>query len=402
MSVIMCSKKSKTLIPGLLLIFVSLASHSQSISRYSEGTVIFASNKQQKAYLWLNTTIEGNTVLNIKESETSLPRPYTPSDVLSFTIDKPGTKYVSDSLLLGPDSKQRFLRVILEGDYSLFSYESYYDTIFYLRDKEENIYELKDGGPGNSTFPGEQLKELFGSDADLIKDIESVTYTSKSLLGKIKTYHRRKGLSFEQYPPPVISSVFLELTSSAGLLKHVSEIDPIFVSRSPVFSGSLSAGMRLHRDIFELAIEAAFLKGSIYHEDKIELEGVQTNFYEETIKPTLLSGGIGITAYPIRSETIKPFISLGLNYHHFLKYNRQISEERLYHSDQSVIYDFSEFSDPPDDMSGVLFKAGATIKLNNVNFLKVYYSYHLFFGEDKNFINNNGISLTYQISIFKL
>ena len=391
----------------LVLLLLSQTVNSQVETKYSKGLVQFSNTEIREAYLWLTTSVDGETSLMLRTYITSLPNLFSANDVLWFTLEKEGMKYIADTLGLTPTKNRQFLRVYLEGTFSLLSYETYKGNEFYICDSVGKTLTLNcsSGNTEQEVISEESaasLISLLNARPSLSNKIKKSTISGKSVSSVLKAYHNNMGREYVEFPPPVVSSVFIELSGSEFILNHNSVIDPAFKSGSILYSASLLAGINLFRNKIELSLKSSIITGTIYHDDQIEEKDEITLFYEEQIKPLIISEGINVSYMPLPDRKVQPMFGLGIDYNFFINNKRTLTEETLYHESSLVVSENLTQRDNPQGFAGINIRAGVLFQTRKNNSIRLDCFFNKFSHNNIGYQNMSGFSISFQKKIINL
>lgn len=403
--------RNLTLIKWFSLISILICSYDvygQASTNYSKGEVKFKNSEPISAYLWLTTSAGGETGLNVKYYESTMPTTYSAEEVSWFTLKKEGVKYISDSANITTLPEKQFLRVYLEGDYNLFSYETYASTVYYISDLFGNYIVLGEQSRDDISEPGGygtyeyQLGDLFKSETYLYKKIDNSEFNGSSIAAVLKSFHRKNNRPFREYPPPYIESMFVGVSASYLTLNHQSVLDQEFVSQSLMLSSSLLFGISLNRDKVELSFESSISSGTINHNNRIEVVGIESIFYAESIETSIFSEGFSIGYKPLSSKRFQPYIAFGVNYNIYTNYDRTVVKDVINYYSNTTTSDTIKESSRPHGVAAFVVKGGALFNLNESNSFKVNYVINRFgFNKEEGSRLLSGFSFSYQRKILK-
>ena len=221
----------------LVLFLVSLNATAQNKSKetYIKGYVITSENKTIEGLLKTNDWEFSPQKVTFKTS-TGEEKVYEMKDLTEFGISD-SIKYVKTIVNMERSSDQYsinrnpeyvletvFLKVLLEGEASLFEYkEPYLNRFFYSKADKEfeplvyKKYVNSEGKNGENNTYQQQLSTQISCEAITNSNLERIKYNSKDLVDYFEKYHTCKNLDYKLYYDKTKKDVF-NLYIQAGIV----------------------------------------------------------------------------------------------------------------------------------------------------------------------------------------
>jgi hypothetical protein len=393
-----------------LLIFHPARLSSQedkiALTGFSKGYIVRSGGDTIKGSIKKPSTDAISDTVYFKTRNVS-PGIFSPFEVAEFGIYRNGEVYRSVEVptLRGPELS--FIRILMEGDYSLFYYKTIQSKHFLIRDPVGKITDLAENLTVNTAEKTTDFSPVNNFNLNLrmafaaVPEILSKTYRvkpEKKSLGRfLKNYYNNKGIRYvdynrfgkKTYMGIVLGTSFDRFVprSSAENLQTFSRPFP-YAGINMLFKNiNTGAGFFMQ----------STLGYKSYHFYYSEIAQSGRLFNESFIKSFVSTTRTGFSLESVSKKGINPFIEVGplisvLILPHYENYTDFLSEggnigysyhdhARLYHS---IYY-------------GAFVRTGISLNMKNLNLLRVSLGYDFYVNDGNESLNSIDLALTYRI-----
>ncbi|RZL46583.1 MAG: PorT family protein [Pedobacter sp.] len=200
---------------ALSCLILSLSSHAQKLT---PGFIVSSKGDTTKGFINYRNWKQTPSSVQFVKSESETPKSYAPTDISAFGVDIKGitNTYRSAEVNIDISSDQIdkldtegafvdkkvtvFLRVLLVGTYTLYSFEDHKEHFFIGKSKDINELKFKNfiTGKNRTVVNNEQYKAQLTKllkDCNLIKpeDITNLPYSSSDIVKLLVDYDKCKG-----------------------------------------------------------------------------------------------------------------------------------------------------------------------------------------------------------------
>jgi hypothetical protein len=354
-----------------------------------------------------NNGISGSVYFRSKKDS---PIKFSPFEAAGFGIYRTGKIYAANELPLKKGSELLFVRIILDGDYDLLYYDFLGTDHFLIKTPYGKITDLTtqqktdSGRPINRISDSlyfQNLKRAFADNPQILEGYNHVKQDKKSLARLLSNYYRKNGINYVNYKA-FGKKIYSEILLGSGFNRLVPF--PAVKNLRNVYSASPYAGISIHTENINTGF-GAFLQSvfgyNSYHFYYSDILASGTEFNESFIKSYVSTTRAGFFAESVSKRIVRPFFETGPVASILISAKYENYYDILRESSGAVFSTHNHDKLFPDAYYGAFVRAGMTVKLKNVNPLKISIGYDYLLSSKNAGINSVDLELTYRLKFRK-
>jgi hypothetical protein len=350
-----------------------------------------------------NDGISGSVFFRSKKGR---PAKFSPFEAAGFGIYSTGKVYAANEIPVKAGSEFLFTRIILDGDYDLLYYEFLGTHHFLIKTPYGKITDLMRQEKPDSGKPVKKisdslyyqnLKRAFADNPQILDRHDQVEQERRSLERLLTNYYRKNGIKYVNYKA-FGKKIYSEILLGSGFSRLVPF--PEVKSLHNVYSPSPFAGITVRASNINTGL-GVFLQSvfgyNSYHFYYSGKNASGTEFNESFIKSYVSTSRAGFFAESGSKRKIRPFIETGPMASVLISAKYENYYDILRESSGTVFSTHNHDKLFPDAYYGAFVRAGMTVKLKNMNPLRISIGYDYLLSSKKAGINSVDLELSYRL-----